>query len=648
MRWIVAIAVGASMVHLSSADGAVIEVGPGESIQAAIDGAASGDIVVVAPGRYVERLDLLGKAITLRSAGGADETILDGAGLSGSIIQCVSGESQSTLIEGFTITNGHATFGGGILIDAANPIIAHCVLVANTADARGGAMRITGGGASFVYSCAFRENLADYGAAVSNEESSPWFFFCDFSRNGTNDTEGGGAMHNATATPTIYGCTFNENKARDDGCSIYNKFCDAFSIRNCTFAFNVGRGDGGAIYCWDSDPLIDACTFAGNVVRNDSYNDGGAIVIKSFSSPVVSNCLFVDNRVEDGTFSGALNRGGAIFIRARSTPLITDCIFTGNLGDWGGAIGIQDSEPVITRCILDGNEAMDQGGGIFSSYASTPLVEQCTFIDNSALVAGGGLSSYVESSTIVDRCRFIGNHALSGGGLNAVDDVEGGSAPIVTNTLFAGNTANYGGGAMSVERSALTIHNCTLTDNEALVAGAVRCVTDSATLRNTIVWRNTSAAGGGSLGGIGVPTVSYCNIEGGYPGEGNIDADPKFVDDDGADGDPATQADNDYHLAAGSPCIDAGDDAVTDPWPTDIDGQPRVSNGVVDIGADEFQLHCAGDVNGDGLVNFFDALAILAVWGKDGGPEDIDGNGVIGFGDLIVVLAQWGTCLEPQ
>ena len=90
----------------------------------------------------------------------------------------------------------------------------------------------------------------------------------------------------------------------------------------------------------------------------------------------------------------------------------------------------------------------------------------------------------------------------------------------------------------------------------------------------------------------GAPTFTFSDVQGGFTGTGNIDADPMFVDPDNGD----------YRLAAGSPCIDAGDNtAVPAGITTDLDGNPRFvddpstidsGNGdppIVDMGAFEFQ-----------------------------------------------------------
>jgi photosystem II stability/assembly factor-like uncharacterized protein len=78
------------------------------TIQDAIDAANSGEIIEAQPGTYVESIDFLGKAITLRSAtGDPADTIIDGAGAF-RVVQCVSGEGPDTVLEGFTISGGNA------------------------------------------------------------------------------------------------------------------------------------------------------------------------------------------------------------------------------------------------------------------------------------------------------------------------------------------------------------------------------------------------------------------------------------------------------------------------------------------------------------------------------------------------------------
>ena len=71
---------------------------PGQSIQAAIDGASNGDEIEVAPGIYNEAIDFNGKAVRLYSSGGPDVTTIDGNGAY-HIVQCVSGEDANTILD---------------------------------------------------------------------------------------------------------------------------------------------------------------------------------------------------------------------------------------------------------------------------------------------------------------------------------------------------------------------------------------------------------------------------------------------------------------------------------------------------------------------------------------------------------------------
>ena len=108
------IAVGVMALALASAAGAATINVPADyaSIQEAVDAASDGDEIRVAPGTYTSTqdghvVDMQGKAITLRSTGGAAVTIIDGEGARRGIA-CFSGETADTAIEGFTITGGRS------------------------------------------------------------------------------------------------------------------------------------------------------------------------------------------------------------------------------------------------------------------------------------------------------------------------------------------------------------------------------------------------------------------------------------------------------------------------------------------------------------------------------------------------------------
>ncbi len=137
-------------------------------------------------------------------------------------------------------------------------------------------------------------------------------------------------------------------------------------------------------------------------------------------------------------------------------------------------------------------------------------------------------------------------------------------------TTFGGVRINNGAG-VAPQRFELN----TVANNAALAAAAsagVECTTgDPMTASSSVVFLTT----GGMASVTGSCAWAFSDIEGGAPGEGNIDADPLFVD-------PST---GDYHLQPNSPCIDAADPAST--VATDFDGDARPQGDRADMGADE-------------------------------------------------------------
>jgi hypothetical protein len=136
-------------------------------------------------------------------------------------------------------------------------------------------------------------------------------------------------------------------------------------------------------------------------------------------------------------------------------------------------------------------------------------------------------------------------------------------------------------------------------------------------LADCIVWGNTSVGTHVSAYENAVVTATYSCIEGGWPGDGNIDADPRFVspgcwDDSGTPGDTSDDVfvAGDYHLSASSPCIDAGDPAST--VTEDIEGNPR-SDARVDMGAYEFHDGLSGLAVGAGCAAAADASGASAL-----------------------------------
>ncbi|MCH8343272.1 MAG: right-handed parallel beta-helix repeat-containing protein [Planctomycetes bacterium] len=350
-----------------------------------------------------------------------------------------------------------------------------------------------------------------------------------------------------------------------------------------------------------------------------------------------------------------------------SSPTVTNCTFSGNtafLGGAGAGMYNLDSSPTVTNCTFSGNYAFGRfggfGGGMFNGNSS-PTVTNCTFSGNTAAF-GGGMVNYSSSHPTVTNCTFTGNTAATGGGMYNQN-----SSPTVTNCTFTGNTAGSpsGGAGMRSYASSPMLTNCTFSGNMAAYdgGGMSNCCGSSPTVTNCILWNDSPNEIVDA--DISITTVRYTDIQGGWRGTGNIDADPMFVD----------PVNGDFRLLSGSPSIDAGnnwgvpidaddydqDGNTAELFPVDLDGNPRFNADkadfdpgcgvpvVVDMSAYEYQFDPVEDVifadlDGDGAVGILDLLAVLAAWGdaRNNCLADLDIDGAVGIFDLLTLLAHWG------
>ena len=380
----------------------------------------------------------------------------------------------------------------------------------------------------------------------------------------------GGGIFIAFTTATIANCTFLNNFASDSGGAIYISNATV-TIINCNFLSNVsdaGLG-GGAIFIESSSPVtISDCNFSLND-NNDAA--GGAIHIQN-SSPVITNCQFSNNNSRTG--------GGSVYNNG-SSPTITNCTFTGNntgAGE-GAAIYNDHSSPEITNCNFSSNDADENGGAIYND-SSSPNIMYCNFSANSTEARGGAICNVNSSSPTINACAFSNNIGYGGGG-GAI--YNNNSSPVITSSIFSANDGRDNGGAIYNLNSAPFITNCSFSKNIAATTtgqgGAIFNNGSSPTITNSILWGNIASNGPEIFNSsTAVPIVTYCDVQGGYPGAGNIDENPLFVD----------AVNNNFHLMASSLCIDAGTNSAPNLPSTDIDGDPRIINSIVEIGADEF------------------------------------------------------------
>ncbi|MEE9391326.1 MAG: hypothetical protein V3W41_02350 [Planctomycetota bacterium] len=401
------------------------------SIQAGINFALPGDTVLVSPGTYFEHdLDFQGKAIIVKSSGGATVTTIDAMGL-GRGFQFLGAETASSVLEGFTITNGRAPDalvpfgaggnGGGILCQDAAPRIQDCVIIGNCAGngfsgavdpGRGGG----GGGIACtglaydtqIYSCTISDNAAgDGGNAVSF---------------GGLAGRGGGLFVNTTFdftlnTVFVVDCLFFNNVAglggndrtggHGGGLAVIEGIAD---VRDSIFRAN--RAGKGGLPTSSASPA----TSGGN--GGAIYNDGFGILIE--------NCLIENNLAGEGgdhptTVGGAGGHGGGVAFAniALGFPLVANCVIRGN----SVGSGVTNAFGVST-------------GGVGSAlyFGGLGSVVHCVIVDNAPLLGAplaGAIFGDISGSMGVQNSICRGNLPIeisTLGSFHSVDycNVEGG------------------------------------------------------------------------------------------------------------------------------------------------------------------------------------------------------------------------------
>jgi len=292
-----------------------------------------------------------------------------------------------------------------------------------------------------------------------------------------------------------------------------------------------------------SASMVDGFTITNGYIADDY---GGGIFLFS-SSPTIAHCIISNN--ETGYDGGGIECYS-------SSPVITECVITGNIGGWGGGIDIWlNSAPLITNTTIEGNTG-DFGGGIDCWIDCSPTIIGCIIRGNIANGPGGGIECFSESSPIISNCTITGNTANAGGGI----DCQGFSSPVISNCTISGNSASGSGGAIYSDASSPSVTNSILFFD----------------LPDEI---------------FGVATVTYSDVQGGFTGGNNLNADPLFF------------GGGDYHLQACSPGIDSGDPA------SDFSNEPEPNGGRINMGSYGNMAEAATslpDDDGDGVFNICD------------------------------------------
>ena len=283
------------------------------SIQAAINNASAGEIILVASGTYSENISLK-DGVTLLGED-RDTTIIDGGWGDAAVSSSSCG--ADTVIDGFTITKGGGMMAGGMYNYNSSVTVRNCSFTANRAD-KGGGMHNSGGSPT-IENCVFSGNI------------------------GIGAYNSGAGMYNVGSSPTISGCIFENNVA-------------AKGSDNWT-------GRGGGMYNEDcANVTIDGCVFQGNQAGNSTdYNFGigyGCGMYNENSTVTLTDCSFMYNRDADSYNFPPTAHGGAIYNTSGTNSTLVNCVFVANSSNRGTLYGSSGSTSTLYNCTFCSNEAV--------------------------------------------------------------------------------------------------------------------------------------------------------------------------------------------------------------------------------------------------------------------------------------------------
>lgn len=339
-----------------------------------------------------------------------------------------------------------------------------------------------------------------------------------------------------------------------------------------------------------------------------TYASGIAVVSgdAEIQDCVIENCTITNPFTENETLGAALS-----MVNSSDDLEVVRTTFRNNVAAEGGAL-FTSGKVFLVDCYFENNHATRRGGAIFTfTQTAENSIDGCLFSDNTTMGRGGAVEGVFERIT---NSSFLNNSAAGSVSFQSVGGAVSGDIREIINCVFYGNSATVSGGAYSSQNNGTSIISSLFINNDAPVASVFTGSSNGALIANCII----------ALGGSSAPispsfagSVQYSNVEGGLPGEGNIDADPMLAD----------PANGDFSLLPGSPCIDAGSNLLVpfdlddvdmngldlDLYPFDILGNPRFTqdltatdtgvtdgqNFIIDMGPIERVVAVATDGNAD-------------------------------------------------
>jgi hypothetical protein len=346
----------------------------------------------------------------------------------------------------------------------------------------------------------------------------------------------------------------------------------------------TGAGGNAVINLIEADATIDGFRIRGGTGSTEElpygYHGGG--IYSRGGSPTISNNVIENNDVRSEDAPSETNFGGGVHVSDAASANILNNIVRGNFAGRGAGLSVVSVQAALIQgnTIEDNTSVGDHGGGLYVAVVNARITQNIIRRNEVGRALGygwgGGLivfnpGNYAE----ISFNRVYENFAA---GYGAGEFIDEGARADIHHELIYRNLSKDGCEAVSAIAvdggdgvgSQATITHCTVVGNacETAIRGNGLQVEgmSSASVTNSIFWNN----GGDDFAVDATSTLSvtYTCSEEAIAGTGNISADPRFV---------GAAADN-YRLAAGSPCIDAGDPASS------FDQEAAPNGGRADMG----------------------------------------------------------------
>ncbi len=230
---------------------------------------------------------------------------------------------------------------------------------------------------------------------------------------------------------------------------------EGFTIENGTGEIPVsGFRSGGGVFIEAATPTI-----RDNVITRNSAEIGAGIFVRLPCVPIIERNRIEANRATSSTLYTAA--GGGIATEDDSSPIVTENVIQGNTAwDGGGVSCYLSSQPVLFGNVIDANSA-DVAGGISCRSGAKPVIEQNVIRANTG--GFGGIAAW-RASPVIRRNRIESNLGTSFGGgvlLNEVPSIR------IEACTITGNQTYTGGGGIAAFCSGVIVSNCLLSENSA-------------------------------------------------------------------------------------------------------------------------------------------------------------------------------------